>query len=125
MKPKKFRAWSKKFHAMNYQGDADLETLQSFMFHYGDSKDLMEFTGVVDKNNNSVFEGDLLGGIYENCVVEWCKECKQFELFMINNDEKKVECLGCMGEFQWKEFTEEDNQDKIEVIGNVYEGELL
>jgi hypothetical protein len=43
MRTIKFRAWDESQKYMAYQGTPDLETLQSFIFHFGD-KPLMQFT---------------------------------------------------------------------------------
>lgn len=55
----KFRAWYGLREIMVYQGDEDLETLQSFMHHYGDA-DLMQSTNIFDKNGKEIFESDYI-----------------------------------------------------------------
>ncbi|MEN6320707.1 MAG: YopX family protein [Syntrophaceae bacterium] len=75
MREIKFRAWDEKTKTMVYQGSVDLETLQSFIFHWGDKK-LMQFTGLHDKNGKEIYEGDVLREQQEDCdpetwLVEW------------------------------------------------------
>lgn len=59
MRELKFRAWDKSQKYMAYQGDPDLETLSSFMFHFGEDI-IMQSTGLKDINGVEVFESDLL-----------------------------------------------------------------
>lgn len=65
-----FRAWDAKQNYMAYQGSPDLETIQSFMFHYGD-KPLMLFSGFTDKSaeKRKIFAGDYLKPLSENIGV--------------------------------------------------------
>ncbi len=59
MRQIKLRAWDESQKYMAYQGDVDLETLESFILHFG-KKPLMQYTGVEDSYGKDVFEGDIL-----------------------------------------------------------------
>lgn len=121
MKQLQFRAWLPKYKEFAIMGESDLETLQSFIFHHGDSPYLQSATGLVDKNNNAIYEGDFLGDIYDGCVVYWCDACKSYELFYIDSTQQ-AHCTACLKELFWSELVEDE--PNLEVIGNVYQGVL-
>lgn len=54
-----FRAWDDKQKYMAYQGTPDLETLSSFIHHFGNDK-LMQYTGYEDVYGNKIFVGDIV-----------------------------------------------------------------
>ena len=105
-----------------------LNGLDKCVFHFDNgtqktlkTKDfiLLQCTGLHDKNGTLIYEGDILGGIYENCYIHWCEKCRQFQL-----KTQDYGCMACEGDIHWYEVVEDNN--KLEVIGNIYENpELL
>ena len=70
MRELKFRAWDKSQKYMAYQGSPDLETLSSFMFHFGEDI-VLQSTGFLDKNENEIFEGDIIRGLNDKDIEEY------------------------------------------------------
>ena len=79
-----------------------------------------QYTGLTDKNGKEIYEGDILGGIFECCYIGWCDITKSFELFNCYEHY----CMACDGDILWCELSDSDID--LEVIGNVHENpELL
>lgn len=64
-----FRAWDKTQNYMAYQGTPDLETIQSFMLHFGD-KPLMQYVGKSDKHGKKIYFGDIVRFKYSTCLSD-------------------------------------------------------
>jgi uncharacterized phage protein (TIGR01671 family) len=114
-----FRAWISSQNYMAIQGTPDLETLQSFMFHYGNEENIMQFTGLSDKNGSKIFEGDIVsfinaGGLDDDYgVIYFCET--RFKFAIINEKTDLDEDLYNI-----------TRPAIIKVIGNVFENpELL
>lgn len=86
--------------------------------HTFSKENIMQCTGLKDKNGKLIHEGDILGGIYENLYINWCNKCKQFQL-----KAQDYGCMACEGDIHWAEVVEDNN--KLEVIGNIYQDEEL
>ena len=82
---------------------------------------VMQCTGLKDKNGKLIYEGDVLGGTFGNLYVHYCDNCKQFQLKA--ND---YSCMACEGDIHWYEVVESEEENELEVIGNIYQNpELL
>ena len=103
----KFRAYDTITEYMFVQGTPDLETIQSFFFHIPKNAHLMQSTGLLDKNEKEIYEGDYLKqeGLYVE--VKW----GVFEAGFIFEDGSGSLMTVTSG-----------NSNMWEVIGNVYEG---
>lgn len=90
---------------------------------------LIQFTGLVDKNGKEIYEGDILndGGsigqvIYVNGMLFfWNRHHKTFEEFVRSDVDTYEECQTAIGG-----YTDSTPMKRAEVIGNVFENpELL
>ena len=118
MRKIKFRAWFKPLKRMcivkelTFQRNGNITTITK---HSGgtspNSYELMQFTGLKDKNGKEIFEGDILKGRKGlNPIVEYSEERG---MFIVNFQVGYVNFNDELGE-EW------------EVIGNIYENpELL
>lgn len=76
-----------------------------------------QYTGLKDKHGKEIYEGDVLGGIWEGGYIGYCEKCKQFQYCSCG------ECMACSGDVHWYEIVEDDG--KLEVIGNIHENPEL
>jgi uncharacterized phage protein (TIGR01671 family) len=89
-------------------------------FRYRKFKSIEQCTGLKDKHGRLIYEGDILGGDYENLYVYYCYNCKQFQLRA-----KSGGCMACEGDIHWYELVESEDKNELEVIGNIHENKNL
>lgn len=123
MRTLQFRAWDKSQNYMAYQGNPDLETLSSFMFHFGEDI-IMQSIGINDIDGNEIYEGDI---ILDYCIDEDGRDISSFLLVIY--DPKTVQF--CIDNSFKKDGSSLENiveyfgQDNIKVVGNIFENPEL
>lgn len=117
----RFRAWDKETKTMNGMAEIYRNRNQEIELHPRDENIiLMQSTGLEDKNNKEIFEGDVIAievddtgtpinaRVFQNSKIG----VLMFHVFEDNEDVPMVELL-------------EDNSVAFEIIGNIYENQEL
>jgi len=125
----KFRAWDtlkkEMYEVMSVDFEVDAWFNENEGHHHSENGRviIMQYTGLKDKNGKEIYEGDVLrlGGIGNVAIKYGC--------FVIGNDDWGVEhkTMGFAGEWidEPDSYTMLTEEDKFEVIGNIYENPEL
>ena len=123
MRDIKFRGFDgKKMHDNNsivvYLGRGWLENAsfdpESIHIHSKVDLELMQFTGLTDRNEIDIYEGDLIkNGSARVCVVEWNEHIACFDS-IVHKDSSTGNSLG----FKCREW---GGTNGVRVVGNIYE----
>lgn len=114
----KFRAWDKENQKMMKVSSLHLENKEISVkengtFHLFRMKDLMQYTGVKDKNGTEIYEGDIVKILKSEGYGEYYEQVKYTG---------KIEC--CVSEFRVQPLNlrlSDESIVEIEVVGNVCE----
>ena len=116
MKETKFRAWDESTNTMSYEVEfhrfSDCYGFRMELEHHKkhwvnvDSKFVMQYTGLKDKNGKEIYEGDLLKMDYHGDNI--------FEVVFDNG-------AFCIKPFMSPDTLVDDYTDQAEIIGNIYE----
>lgn len=130
----KFRAWDKGTDLMNEVTVIDFESEEVYYHHwrYGHSKainlkniELMQSTGLKDKNGVEIFEGDIVEAVRKHSEPKLIEDryCKGIITYSHGCYDIEVEPNVFSGLIPENLLTDIDLT--IEVIGNIYENEDL
>ena len=123
MREIKFRAWLKEEKIMidvseiDFRGEEVSEFDESDVFYEGygyDYAELMQYTGLKDKNGKEIYEGDIVK--WWGYEAQFGRQLQTERIIYINDyikDAYKILCIT------------EDTGQTVEVIGNIYEDKHL
>ena len=118
MREIKFRAWFEKFKEMYTVKMVDLQKEIAYFDKYNYRSfydiDLMEYTGLKDKNEKEIYEGDIVN-LRANHGIGVVKYYDEWGAFVI--EYIKPRPLAVLGMNYYKE--------NIEILGNIYENSEL
>ena len=122
MREIKFRAWDKENQKMMKVSSLHLENKEISVkengtFHLFRMKDLMQYTGVKDKNGKEIYEGDIVKILKLEGYGEYFDQVEYIA---------KIECR--ISEFSLQPLNTRLSDESIvetEVIGNIYENKNL
>jgi len=129
MREIKFRAWDGE--EMDYEPTVPYDWKLNDVFKDGD--DLMQYTGLTDKNGKEIYEGDLLrvldkdwpSGDYTNQTPkEYMKSISSICQVVYEPTEFFLKQVDGRGYF-YPQLTEITHRDIFEIIGNIYENPEL
>lgn len=114
MREIKYRAWEKNLKQIIPVYNINFESKQintGSAWRFFDEIELMQYTGLKDRNGNEIFEGDILLGV---------KNFKVTPIKILWNKDKCFYQMSFLNDFDIKNLTKNDIDNSI-VIGNVYE----
>jgi uncharacterized phage protein (TIGR01671 family) len=120
-----FRAWDRKHKKMIYPPSRFSSSKGltvsfdgcAYLDGYFQELEYLPWTGLIDVSGKKIYEGDILGGIWEGGYIKYCDACKNLQYHA------GEECFACLGDLHWAELVEDDG--KLEVIGNIFEDKEL
>ena len=104
-----FRVYDRNQNKILYIGDSSYTKTVGTMLDYFEDEDLMQYTGLKDKNGKKIYEGDIL----ESEI-----KIKRSVIF-------KDGCFGWMGHSDPSQSVTIRNTNDMKIIGNIYENKEL